>query len=417
MQVEMTLYGLNKAGGYKVWTIFTDDQGLITIKHGKEGGKLQTKSEQVKGKNIGRANETTPAEQAVSEAQGKIKKQIDKNYREDKADLQSLPLIAMLAEDYNEVGHRIEFPCYGSDKLDGVRCLAKKRGGVVTLESRTGQPYDVPHVLAQLGRVMFEGETFDGELYVHGYALQEISSAVKRTDTQKEIDKAKRKLDKVSEYGAGIKFDQKAQTAALDEYDEALLIHQLRPQLEFIIFDALTPEFEDDAPFAVRKGFLSFLKDFRFCNYDMPNVKVLDYVYIVSVEDLKLCHADAVSRGFEGLMLRNLKGIYESGKRSYDLQKYKTFLDMEFEIAGYEIDKDGCIVYVCRNNLKDNVFNVIFGTKEWKQRKALTAGEDDGKFLTVKFQSRYKHTLLPQFPTGVIFREGKLVDGKFIPSE
>jgi hypothetical protein len=39
------------------------------------------------------------------------------------------------------------------------------------------------------------------------------------------------------------------------------------------------------------------------------------------------------------------------------------------------------------------------------------------KFLNVKFQSRYKGTLLPQFPTGEYIREGKMVNGEFVPSE
>lgn len=408
---ELTLYGLNKAGGFKVWMISTDDQGLITVRHGKEDGKLQVKSEKVKGKNIGRSNETSPAEQAISEAEGKIKKQRDKGYRDTKAELTELPLIAMLATDYTKVGHRMEFPCFGSDKLDGVRCLAKKRNGVITLESRTGQPYSVPHIEEQLALIMFEGETYDGELYVHGYALQEITSAVKRTDTEKEIDKASRKLNKA--FGGSVEEWE----AAKLELEEAQLIHELRPQLEFVIFDVLSPEFAPDATFETRLRFLEFFRDYRHCNFPVPNIRLLRYTEIKDQDALVAAHADAVRRLFEGLMLRSKKGVYESGKRSADLMKYKVFLDAEFPVIGYEIDKDGCIVYVCKNDLNDLPFNVIFGTKEWKQAKALTAGEDNGKFLTVKFQSRYKRTLLPQFPTGVMFREGKLVDGVFIPSE
>lgn len=406
--MELTLYGLNKAGGYKEWTISTDEQGLITIRHGKLGGKLQTKSELVKGKNIGRANETTPAQQAVSEAEGKIKKQKDKGYRENKEDLQELPLHAMLAYDYHKAGHRIEFPCYGSDKYDGVRCLAKKRDGEVTLESRTGQPYDVPHIVDQLSRMMFEGETFDGELYLHGYALQEITSAVKRTDTQGEIDKARRKYAK-AELGS------KEFWEATEELEEALLIHEIRPQLEFIIFDILSPELDDDADFATRLNFLSSFRDRRLYNFNAPNIAITYYSLIANEEELKEDHADAVDRGYEGLMLRNMKGKYESGKRSYDLQKYKTFFDKEFLVVGYEVDKDGCIVYTCKNDLNDLSFNVIFGDKEWKMQAAKEGEKYLQKALTVKFQSRYKGTLLPQFPTGVAFREGTWVNKEFVP--
>ena len=49
-----TLYGTNKDGSYKVWSISVEGN-TITISHGKFGGKATTKDEQIAGKNIGRA--------------------------------------------------------------------------------------------------------------------------------------------------------------------------------------------------------------------------------------------------------------------------------------------------------------------------------------------------------------------------
>ena len=90
-----TLYGLDKKDSFKVWSIRTEGDELIIV-HGKEGGKMQTKREIVKGKNIGRANETTPAEQAELEAMSRWRKQIDKGYRETKEELTELPLLPTL---------------------------------------------------------------------------------------------------------------------------------------------------------------------------------------------------------------------------------------------------------------------------------------------------------------------------------
>ena len=118
-----TLYGLNKNGGYKIWKIWTDGS-VLCIEHGSDGGKQQRKTETIEGKNIGRSNETTPEQQAELEAMSRYRKQIDKGYRENKDDLTELPLLPMLASDYLKQGHRIKYPCYGSPKLDGVRCLA-----------------------------------------------------------------------------------------------------------------------------------------------------------------------------------------------------------------------------------------------------------------------------------------------------
>jgi len=42
-------------------------------------------------------------------------------------------------------------------------------------------------------------------------------------------------------------------------------------------------------------------------------------------------------------------------------------------------------------------------------------GKLKGKFLNVKFQTRYKGTLLPQFGVGQHIRDGYLFQGTFIP--
>lgn len=79
-----TLYGLDKKGGFKIWTIEVEEplleqdvlQPSITIYHGKLGGKMTTKVEFVKEGKQGRS----AFEQAVLEAKSLIKKQEDKNY-------------------------------------------------------------------------------------------------------------------------------------------------------------------------------------------------------------------------------------------------------------------------------------------------------------------------------------------------
>lgn len=382
-----TLYGLDKKDGIKVWTIETNDQGLLTIVHGKVGGKSQTKSEHVLQKNIGKANETSLGEQAENEALGRIKKQLDKGYREDVNDLESIPVLPMLASDYNKVGHRISFPCLGSDKLDGVRCMAKMVDGTLSIESRTGQPYYLPHIEAELYLFMKDGEILDGEVYLHGYQLQEITSAVKRTDTQSEVDKAQRAYDKTPTRENN------------SELEEARVIHYIRPELEFIVFDYAdnTLEFSD------RVGMVKELGEFL-----MPESKIKALNYYTVEDDNQLrntIHPEAIARGYEGVMLRNLTGVYESGKRSGDLQKFKTFMDSEFEVVDVVPDKDGGAIFVVQNTFADNTFNVVGGSHA--QRKAWIENKEDliGKLITVKYQTLYKDTLKPQFPTFVAFRD------------
>lgn len=385
-----TFYGVDKKGGFKVWIIEVGsgigNESYIKISHGKEGGKLTAKFDTITKGKQGRSH----YEQAISEAEGRIKKQMDKGYREDKEELSELDVLAMLAADYRKQGHRIIFPCYGSVKYDGVRALAKKRNGVVTIESRTSQPYDVPHVIEALTIHMRDGEIWDGELYVHGHALQDITSAVKRTDTQAEIDKAERAYQKTPT------------SQKLADLEEAKAIHELRPKLEFHIFDVVT-----DQKFVDRVKLLDELCGIPIVS---PCIQITQYLWIADAADMKVKHDEAVNAGYEGLMLRNFCGLYESGKRSADLQKYKEFLDSEFLIRDIIEDKQGNAVFVLQNDIvgldgQVSLFQCVMGDmaerKHYIENKHLYIG----KLLTVKYQSRYKGTMLPQFPTGVAIRD------------
>jgi DNA ligase-1 len=385
-----TLYGLDKKGGFKVWTITTSEAGEITISHGKLGGKITIKNEHISEGKQGR----TLGEQADLEARARIKKQEDKNYRENKVDLENLDILAMLAADYRKRGKSVVYPCFGSDKYDGVRALAKKRNGVVTIESRTSQTYNLPHIHAALSIHMRDGDIWDGEIYLHGECLQDITSAVGRTDTQAKIDAAVKKAEKAR---YAVPYNAEKHKLACDEVEEAYLIHEIRPKLEFHIFDIYS-----DKEFSERVKDLDELTGIPVVS---PCIQITQYVWVADEADMKVKHDDSVDRGYEGLMLRNFKGLYESGKRSADLQKYKEFVDAEFEILDVIEAKDDGSCFVVRNNLNDRTFTVTLGSMA--QRAEYLANKElyIGKMITVRYQSRYKKTKLPQFPTGVVIRD------------
>lgn len=363
-----TLYGLDKKGGFKVWTILTNGN-ILSIQHGKEGGKMQIKNEEIEGKNIGRANETTPAEQAELEAMSRWRKQIDKGYRETKEELEELPLLPMLAQDYLKQGHRIKYPCYGSPKLDGVRCLAIRHPHRVELKSRGGKQYTVIHIEEQLMRAMKPGEVWDGELYIHGKYLEEIVSCVKKINDETHT-------------------------------------------LQFIIFDVVTDDCYED-----RLVQLQQIRNHQLNDVEVTDIGVIRFCELQDEEHMKQKHKEYVSQGYEGIMLRNYDGQYESGKRSADLQKYKEFFDEEFEIVNVGPDRDGHGVLYLYDHVSGNYFTCTYGDHHQRVNQVRFPYEYIGKALTVKYQTRYKDSRLPQFPTGVRIREGKWVDSVFIPSE
>lgn len=407
---DKKMYGLNKNGTYKVWNIvvyLADKQGekdskpVIHITHGSEGGKLTEKLEWVTEGKQGRS----PYEQAVLQAEARFKKQYDKNYRETKEELTEIPLLAMLAKDHTKAGKEEDVwnGVFTSDKLDGIRVLAfcKLVQGVKTvhLKSRTGQDLSVPHIEAQLLEKMHPGEVFDGEAYVHGPVLQDINSAVQRTDTQAKVDAAQRKY----ENAVGDERIEKAYA----ELQNALLIHDLRPRLQFHVFDVV----ELDVPFIER---LEKLREVgRRFEGSLVLVEV-KYREAHSIEELTHQLHDCINRGYEGIMYRLPDGVYESGKRSSGLFKFKLFFDEEFMIKGSHKDKQGYIVFELLNNLNDETFDCVMGDYTWR----LAVADDDfsGQYMTVKFQARNKGTLIPQFGTGKDIRKGSVVNGKFTPS-
>lgn len=402
------LFGLEKNGDVKVWSIsvedaFDESQAYLRITHGKMDGKLTEKLEIISVGKQGR----TPYEQAVSEAQSRVNKQLKKGYRETVEELTDLPIMAMLAKDHTKAGknqeEKIEEGVFTSDKLDGIRLLAfcELVGGVKTIElkSRMGEEIILPHIAAQLLEIMDVGEIYDGEAYVHGPALQDINSAVQRTDTQAKIDLAQRKYEKA----VG---DDKIESAYA-ELQNALLIHALRPTLEFHVFDVV----QIDVPFTERLEYLNRIAK-RF--EQTSHIKQVVYKFAKSLAELTDQLHDCISRGYEGIMYRFQGGMYESGKRSAFLWKFKLFFDEEFEIVGSHKDKQGGIIFELKNNLNDEEFDCVMGDYGWR----LAVADDDfsGQYMTVKFQARNKGTLIPQFGTGKDIRKGVMIDGVFTPT-
>lgn len=122
-KIFSTLYGKASNGKVKKWDIQVrlDETGIPEIynTHGYIDGLQADEVKKIKeGKNIGKKCETTPWEQAVSEAESKWKKKQDKGYGLSPDELKD-PILPMLAQKYNERKHKIKFPCLVQPKLNG----------------------------------------------------------------------------------------------------------------------------------------------------------------------------------------------------------------------------------------------------------------------------------------------------------
>ena len=159
------IYKRTTTGKIQEWEIEIVGNKYRTIVGQQDGKKVTSSWTTCGGKNLGRANETTPEEQALSEARAKKKKKLEKEYKEDIDEVDNIIFKSpMLAFPYEE--GLITLPAFAQPKLDGIRCVATKDG----LFSRNGKQILVcPHITDELASLFEKDDSieFDGELYSH----------------------------------------------------------------------------------------------------------------------------------------------------------------------------------------------------------------------------------------------------------
>lgn len=371
MKTLPTLYKKTSTGATQMWQIGVDGNTII-VDHGQVDGKIQHTEEVIKsGKNVGRSNETTPAEQALAEATAKWEKKIKGGYVEDiaraKAGEKDIDggYDCMLAHKFADQGHKIKYPAYTQPKLNGHRCLAVIKDGVAKLFSRTRKPItSCPHIISELQAVYPTGyHEVDGELYNHDYKddFETLASMIRQevpspvcTEVQYHV------------------------------YDKPSKDH----------FSARIASLQSDVRMhETHNGQLLFIKL-------VDTAKVDDEAAMMTAFDQFL------AAGYEGSMARNAAGKYKGG-RSYDLQKVKEFLDADYPIVGIEEGRGsyaGCGIFICKNPKGDTFSVKMRGPKEqlaeFLSKPALWQGQE----LVVKYQYISKYGI-PIFPVGERFKE------------
>jgi DNA ligase-1 len=346
--------------GYDLWTFY-----------GQVGGKEQQTVDSIfEGKNVGKKNETTPQQQAESEAQAKWEKQLKRGYvqslgdaRADKLDeIIEGGIVPMLAFTFEKQGKKIKYPCFVQPKLDGIRCIAILKDGKCTLWSRTRKLVtSCPHIVAEIERIFRDDIILDGELYNH---------------------ELKQDFEKI---------------VSMVRQEEPADGHE---RVQYHIYDTVNKN-----PFYKRTNLL-----YKAFNVGSPSFKYLKLVETFDVEkeeDIAVWFAGFTDKGYEGAILRNYEGLYVN-KRSADLIKVKEMQDDEFRIIGVEQG---------RGKLTGHVGAFVCLTSNDQEFKAKMSGSTEklkeywenmdlwrGKFLTVQFQDFTSYGI-PRFPVGLRIRE------------
>ena len=340
-----SLYKRTKTSAIQVCNISTEGDSF-TVEFGQLDGKLQTKTTKCFPKNMGKSNESTSEGQAFEEANSKWDKKVKSGYS---VDIEA-PVTVQLprrVKKYQDHKNNVVYPAYSTNKLNGINgTYWLLSDGTLRLTSRGGELYPpIPHLEDQVKADMAFANTtcINCELYIHGYHLQDISSAVKKT---KEISKL----------------------LTFNPFELPLV----------------------DLPYEDKVDILN----------NLSGEIVITEVH--SEHDVDVCYAEAMNNKYEGTVIYNKKSTYKFNERSSDVYKYKETVDAEFKVASFTIDKNGHTVYVCE--VGKSTFKVKRkGTAESRLADAAVATSNIGKWLNVEFEMLSK-VGLPLKPVGNGFR-------------
>lgn len=349
-------------GDNRYWRMMVEETpaGVFTkTEYWKEGGShITSEPTRITGKNIGRSNETTPLQQAISEMESTVRKQKDQGYYPVGGERTLVYDLPMKAQELQKRKKPIPYPVLVQPKIDGLRVRWDASrgfwtsGGKPFIEAVTAHIHFPTDVLA--------GVVVDGELVLPApYTFQDTVSAAKRFNIE------------------------------------------TSPLLRFSVFDYYIP----DNPGVIASVRLSRTREMAF-----PGTVPVPYYLVHSWEELKARHDEFVAAGYEGTIVRLPDGVYEIGKRSHYVLKYKDFVDAEFRIIDIIDGKgkeEGVASLICVTEEGKHFKSSINASLEERRRIFQNREEFLGRLAKVRYQN-WTDEGKPRFPKVLSIRDRDL---------
>jgi ATP-dependent DNA ligase len=283
-----------------------------------------------------------------------------------------LPILPMLAKTYEpstakKKRNDIVFPCFVQPKLDGLRCIMYLHDGEIIAQSRAGGHFKSIEQITNSLRPFFKSHpevVLDGELYTKEIPFEVLAGIIK-----------KKKI-----------------TA-----DDSVILETIT----YNVYDIV----DLTAPLHAR---ILFLREY-FESGQYPRIKFVDTFMANTLADFRTYFREFVDKGgYEGIMLRNISGLYITNYRSDDLQKYKEFMEEEFRIIGFaegDGHDKGTVKWICETSDGKSFTVRPRGTVAYRKELFRNGSAYVGKLLTVIFQE-YTEEGKPRFPVGKAVRDG-----------
>ena len=201
-----------------------------------------------------------------------------------------------------------------SRKLDGVKALFYYKDGEIHTASRGGEHYDysTEHLRTYPPLVSFFKENptviLDGELFVRGKSLQQISGAARMEKNAYDCDWL--------QYWIYDCYDTSdPEKTAADRW--SFLVEELHCKNGiFIYYDPENDEIKD-------------------------SIRLLNHQIVDGWDNMKFLHDIWVSEGFEGAVITDPSKPYKPGARCNNLIKIKQYKSEDFKVIGYKLGLRG----------------------------------------------------------------------------
>lgn len=380
----------NKNGKNSYWLQFADGVNVFRFEWIENGQTIKEFANAIgQEKNVGKKNHVTAEQDALRLALHSWKNKVSTGYspsnvakfqgsvvewnliEEEKKEEEDEVILPMLAIEFDE--SKLRYPVGVSPKLDGIRCITKLSDDIIHLTSRREKVFEGPNFISiaeqakTLLKLYDQSIMLDGELYIHGFQMNEIASIV-RTQKKK---------------------------------------HKEADSLEYHIFDVVMVDKmrRTTVPYVERAKILAQLANVALKN-NLDKLRFIFYEKANNKEEIHSIYQKTMQQGYEGVIIRNLDSPYLESFRSADLQKYKQFATAEFEIVGVTKSvggtEDGAAIIEVKAN--GGTFTVRM-QGSIASRRELYKKKDQliGKMLTVKYQPGMNG--MPRFPVGVTIRD------------
>ena len=202
-----------------------------------------------------------------------------------------------------------------SRKLDGVKALFYWDGKEIHTSSRGGEHYDYStiHLRTNPSLVAFFKENptviLDGELFVRGKTLQQISGAAR-------MEKNAYDCDWLQYWIYDCYDSSNIDMPAKDRYTDILINKLNRINGIFVYMGVDDDEISD-------------------------SIRILYHEYVTGWDNMKALHDKWVAEGFEGAVITDPSKPYKVGSRCNNLIKIKQYKSEDFKVIGYKLGLRG----------------------------------------------------------------------------